>query len=505
MNSLVDVRPDGPRSPEGLLLGAVRPRIRTVPEYATTAGHDAIELAAEAGLHLDEWQQADVLDILGETEDGLWAAFEAALIVARQNGKGGELEAIELAGLFIFRERLIIHTAHEFKTASEAYLRVKQLIVDTPFLHKKVRQYHNAHGEEGITLKTGQRLRFLARSKGSGRGFSADRLVYDEAYELPSHVVAASLPTLSARPNPQVIYTSSAPLEHSEHLKKVRDRGLKKPGLDYDSLCYLEYSAHPKGYDLNEDGKLTGLDLDDRRGWSDANPALSTGRIRESFIIKERATMADVDFARERLGIVEEIAINAVIDEERWAKLRDPGSVIRDPVVFGFDTNPEGTWSSIAVAGMRLDKKIHTELVDRQRGVNWLVDRMVGLVEDWEPIRIVVDAMSPATAMISRMAERGLEIEVTNTTAFGRYCGNYFDLYDSGQLRHIGQPELTAAAQIATKRIIGEGGLWAWARKDSTDIAPLVASTVAVGGYFDAIAEPEEEETDNKVVVFRRR
>ena len=506
------MRLDSLRDENGKLLGAKTPRIRLVPDYVSSAGEDAIELALSAGLDLDEWQQNDVIDILGEGEDGLWAAFEAALLVARQNGKGGELEAIELAGLFVFGERLIIHTAHEFKTAAEAYLRVKQLIVDTPDLHKKVRQYHNAHGEEGITLKSGQRLRFLARSKGSGRGFSCDRLIYDEAYELPAANVAASLPTMSARPNPQIIYTSSAPLNGSgsEHLKKLRARGQKTVGFDWDGLCFLEYSADPKGYDVDEKGKKKGLDLDDRRGWFDANPGLGI-RIREKFVQKERATMTDIDFARERLGVVEELEINTVFDEDLWLELRDPASTIIDPVAFGFDTNPDGSMSSIAVAGQRRDKKIHMELVDRKRGVNWMVDRLVGLAEDWEPLIIAVDAMSPATAIVARLRkelkEAGLETEVkiTNTSQYAQACLTVYNAYDDKQLVHMGQDAMTAAAGVVTKRDIGEGGQFGWARKDSTDISPFVAGTVAVGSYFDAQSrEEEEEEVDNKVVVFRR-
>ena len=53
--------------------------------------------------------------------------------MARQNGKGTILEALELAALFLFPDvRLILHSAHEFKTAAEAFLRVRTLIEDNP-------------------------------------------------------------------------------------------------------------------------------------------------------------------------------------------------------------------------------------------------------------------------------------------------------------------------------------------------------------------------------------
>jgi len=486
----------------GVLFGVQQPRVRSVPEWSFSSGVEAIELAASAGLILDPWQELAVLDILAEDIPGTWNAFEAALIVARQNGKGSILEAIELAGLFLFGEKLIIHTAHEFKTAQEAYLRIKFLIQETPALDKQVKQYHGSHGEEGITLKNGQRLRFLARSKGSGRGFSCDRLIYDEAYDLPSSAVAASLPTLSARPNPQVIYTSSAPLDTSDTLKSVVARGNHKEGTDWASLAYHEYSADPRGYDADEHGNMIALDLDDRRGWAHANPGLGR-RIREPFILKERAAMTDIEFGRERLGIVDDVQINAVLKPEKWERLRDPESVVNDPVAFAFDTNPDRTWTSISVAGARADGKIHTELVDRLRGTGGVVDRLVGLVEDWEPKFVVVDAMSPAASLIPELAERGIEVHVTNTNEYGRACGKYFDLYDQELLRHPGQTQLTAATENGTKRILAETGTWGWARKDSGDISPLVSSTLAVYGYFLTAAEPVEK-VDNRVVIYRR-
>jgi hypothetical protein len=39
-------------------------------------------------------------------------------------GKNDKIAARELAGLILFGERLIIHTAHEFPTANESFLRM---------------------------------------------------------------------------------------------------------------------------------------------------------------------------------------------------------------------------------------------------------------------------------------------------------------------------------------------------------------------------------------------
>jgi phage terminase large subunit-like protein len=188
------------------------PRISRYPQYGTSAGQEAIELAATAGLQLDPWQRNILRHSLGERTDGTWTAFEVAVIVSRQNGKGAILEARELAGLILFGERLILHSAHEMKTASEAFRRVRDLFTNYDDLRRRVAKVTLQRGDEGIELKNGARLRFVARSPGSGRGFSGDCVILDEAYAVTADQIDAMLPTLSARPNPQVWYTSSPPL-----------------------------------------------------------------------------------------------------------------------------------------------------------------------------------------------------------------------------------------------------------------------------------------------------
>ncbi|WP_163571049.1 hypothetical protein [Fodinicola feengrottensis] len=155
-------------SQSGEQLALQRPRVRNVPEYVSSAGLEAVELAASAGLFLDPWQRLALDDTLGEKPGGKWSAFEVGILVARQNGKGAIIEARELAGLFLFGDKLIVHSAHEFKTAQEAFLRIKALIDNTDALRRRVHMIRTAHGEEGIELRDGTRLRFMARSRSSG-------------------------------------------------------------------------------------------------------------------------------------------------------------------------------------------------------------------------------------------------------------------------------------------------------------------------------------------------
>ena len=55
---------------------------------------------------------------------------------------------------------------------------------DNPDFSRRVKRVSRSHGEEGIELTTGQRIRFRTRTKGGGRGFSGDCLILDEAMVL---------------------------------------------------------------------------------------------------------------------------------------------------------------------------------------------------------------------------------------------------------------------------------------------------------------------------------
>ena len=55
--------------------------------------------------------------------------------VARQNGKGVVLQAVEAFFVFELGYSLVIHTAHEFATSQEHQLRLEAFIQDSPALH----------------------------------------------------------------------------------------------------------------------------------------------------------------------------------------------------------------------------------------------------------------------------------------------------------------------------------------------------------------------------------
>lgn len=99
-------------------LGAQRPRWEQLPPgRVSSAGQEAVDLAASIGLVLDEWQAWWLDHALSEQANGDWCASDTVLITGRQSGKNGILAALELFALFTLGETKIIHSAHEVPTA----------------------------------------------------------------------------------------------------------------------------------------------------------------------------------------------------------------------------------------------------------------------------------------------------------------------------------------------------------------------------------------------------
>ncbi|MFD4740951.1 terminase [Streptomyces virginiae] len=488
---------DAPHAaPDPALLGVQRPRLYTAPPANASSGREAVELAAMAGLQLDPWQQ-HVLEIgLGERPDGRWAAFEVAVNVPRQNGKGAIIEARELAGLFLLGEQLILHSAHEFKTSIEAFRRIVALVTNTDTLRKRVARVRRTTGEECIELLSGARLRFLARSGGSGRGFSGDCNIWDEAMILGDEAVGALMPTMSARPNPQIWYLGSAGIGGpSMQLGRLRERALlSQEGEPDPSLAYCEWSADPH-LDECPAGCTAHDDPADPATWAKANPAFGI-RISEEHVARERLSMSNGVFGRERLGVgdypSERVNAWSVIGQDAWRALADGESQPSDPVAFAIDMTPERSHAAIGVAGTS-GSAVHVEVVDHRPGVGWIVERALDLQERWNPCAWVVDGGGPAGALIADLERAGLTVRVPKVREVAQACGQFYDAVTEQTLVHLDQAPLAAALAGARKRELGEA--WAWARRGvSVDISPLVAVTLAAWGLRTRTDDEEEPE-----------
>lgn len=465
MSSRSVVRPTG--TPPTLSCG---PR-NAGRELSSALERDLRRVLGWAGFELDDWQESFLFEALRTDDDGRWAAMEVGCVVPRQNGKGGILEARQLAGLFVFGERLQIHTAHEFKTCAEHFLRVKSLIEGSDDLFRHVRIIRTGAGEQGIELKTGERLKFLARSRTSGRGFSSDTLYFDEAFELPVTTVGSILPTLSAIRNPQLWYMSSAPHFESDSLHAL----LKRAESDDPGSLYLQ------AWESEADTRS-----DDVDAWWRANPAMGI-RIDEDFVRNEMRTLCSTpegvaEFNRERLGIREGGDGEAgIVPYALWESLVIPSPTGLSSVNFGLAVDPSGAWSSVGSAGRLPGGDLYVDNVKFEAGTAWVQKYLEDLYSRKRlPIRI--DPADAAGAFIRPLTEAGVEVVEVESRTYQQACGELLSAVNDKRVKHLGQASLNRAVAAAGRRDVGKEGGWVWVRPGSVDISPLKAATLALSG-----------------------
>ena len=287
----------------------VTPRVSRTLKGNADLGRRAVELASEAGLFLDDWQQYALVESMRVGRDGRWSAAEFGTCVARQNGKGEVIVARLLASLDVVQSDLSIYSAHLFDTSLEHFRRLEYIIEDTPRLRKQLkngaRGFKHSHGEEGVEFTGGRRVRFKTRTKSGGRGLACDGvLVLDEAMVVPEWTYGAVFPIMSAKtlekPGPQVWYMGSAVdqliHEHGVVFARVRERGMGLRG-DAPRLVWLEWSVEG-----DNPSKVPEEVMHDPAAWAQANPALGI-RIAPAYLKETEIEAMDArTFAVERLG-----------------------------------------------------------------------------------------------------------------------------------------------------------------------------------------------------------
>lgn len=493
------------------------PRVANYPVYARSSkAEEIIDLMDGLRVPLDPWQQFVLRNGLGEnpTPDlsGYeWAADRCGCWVPRQNGKGNIIMALELGWLYLFNERLVVHSAHEYKTAQEAYLRIRDLCQGNPDLDKLVARYWAANGEQGIELKKnkktgiGPRLRFMARTRSAGRGFSAPKLILDEAQELIEGQMRAIMPVLSSFINWQVWFFGTPPQPDVEGgtvssawIYNLKEAGEKRRPR----VAWFDFGIPT--LDLTDPEQVA--ILEDPATWLATNPALN--RPSKSNSMQLQTIQGELDimtpgqgFAMERCGMWLPRATTTTertIDPEAWRE----GKVEKErpaDLAIAFYVNPKRNHATIGWAG-KLDGLWRVGIFAHKQGTGWLLDKLVELIEKYKPVAVTVDAKSETT--LDDLAERGIRVpEVAEEPKRGELFlptmpdvatayGLFVDSANNGELRHHGQTPLDNAIQAPARPL---GGGSTWDHKHGIEVGPAVCVQLAMLAYRERIDKIRDE------------
>jgi hypothetical protein len=479
-------------------MGKQEPRHKIAPSpagFTSFDAADAVEYAAFYGLVADEWQESTCEAWMRRTRAGRWCASTWGITVSRQNGKNGALEIVELFGMADLGLKFL-HTAHEVKTARKAFIRLKYFFGEKandpnakfPELNALVKEVRNTNGQEAIVLHNGGSVEFIARSKGSGRGFTVDVLVLDEAQELQDHELESLLPTISAAPSgdPVTIFMGTPPADVGligEPFVRAREGAID--GSDK-RIAWVEFSA---------DGDVDSMTPDElfkfvrnRKNWAAANPALG-GRMNESTIEGEIALFSARSFARERLNMWPAAgAGQAAIPSAKWADQKADAPE-GEPVIaaIGLDMNHERTKVTIGIAewadgGFHCGVAIDAPFDDAGTAalVDWVWERA------GRRAPVVIDAFSPARSLEPLLRKRGMLVRVLTTGEFVQACGGFYDaIMKDKSVTHDGGERLADSVAGTFKDKVGTAGAFKWNRLNLTvDLGPIISVTCA---HFGAV------------------
>lgn len=518
------------------------------PDVASNeAAVEAIEFADSYGLVLDESQQFTLHAGCGERADGTWAASTVADAETRQNGKGDTKIARAMPGLFLWDEPLLIWTSHEFKTANESFLRVVQFIEGSDELRARVKHIRYANGEQGVELRNGGRLKFAARTGGSGRGFAGcSTLFYDEAQHLSAEAVAASSATGAVQKRKfgahgrQVWFAGSPGFATSKQWWELRLRALRGNGgrmLLTDRrgrhlpgkggrLALVEHTAERIW--LDEKGKLQSEapDPEDRRTWALANSAYRY-RIEHEFLEDQLALLGPELFAREHLGAwdplpSEELDHEPKIPADKWAEtLRvkfNTGLITPGDLTFAVDVEKGSTAGCITLGAGSLLGGSYVEQVPPfvKAGIGWIPARLLELHNRWRPKKIGIDVGGPAGAIwpsiVALFTAAKIDVdELFHTFTLGELkqaSGGFLADVEEGRLARasrrsstgelVGQPELDAAVADVAGRVLGDS----WIPDRRTATVPVTPLTTAIMARHLLPAKPVREQRKARVHSF---
>lgn len=471
-----------------------------MPERAGSRADEALDLAFLAGVRCDPWQEIELDAIFSVDSFGRWVCTEYGKLVARQNGKGNVILPFELAHLFLWpkpdgQPKTIVHTAHELKTAKEAFRRLKRVIMSSPVLMGELlggeRGIKDNNNERGFELANGNRLLFIARSKNSGVGFSVDVLVVDEAQQTPMAAMDALLFTTSAMDNTQVLFTGTVPdeLNDAEYWEGVRDRG--RSGSD----PRTGWSEHnPEGSD--DPDLADKIDIRDPANWVMSNPGLGYRAGLNRATIEDEISRLTPDAVRRlRFSVwpnrrpLQAVKLSE-LDLDVWKRHSSKkASVAGDGVVLSLALGRGGGFGTIGKA-MRVDESIRVEHHMTDRGTMWIAGELKKLKAEYGNALVVLDPKN-AAAVLAALIKADVNYLPMNLDEIAAAHTLFVEHVNAGLVEHRPQKEVTKSLEFATTRNIGRAGV-TWEQSDPTKPVTMAqAVTWALWGVLKSEATPK--------------
>jgi hypothetical protein len=452
-----------------------------------TLGGKAAKVMQAMGFTPMPWQRY-VLDVALELDPvtGLFVHRRVGLSVPRQQGKTEQLLAVMIHRTMGWQRQRVMYAAQNRVMARERFEDEFWEKLKGSKLAPRFR-VRLANGNEAIICKESRsKLGITSNTEKSGHGPSLDLGLIDEAFaHEDDRQEQAMSPAMITKPMAQLWWASAGGTEKGVWLLAQRMAGralivdLWRTG-EFPPIAYFEWYAPET------------MDRGDPATWRFCMPALGH-TVTEATIRAEYNGMKPEEFDRAYLNRTRKKTPPADpnIPAPRWPGLADEESRPRREVALAVDVAQDRSHTSIGVASLREDGRVHLELVDRRPGTDWAVTALKRLTDLWKPVAVAIGSTgTPAGSLIDDIVTAGIttpedkdkphrgHLVVVRTNDFVEACGQMADAMTQGTAVHTDQTDLTAAVTGARTRRVGDA--WAIDRTASlADASPFVAVLLA--------------------------
>lgn len=441
-----------------------------------TRGQDLASLAEAMGFTLFGWQRYVVDTAMEYRKDGRQYEYRTiGVAVGRQNGKSS-LVATRIAYEAIWPKHRIAYTAQDRNMARAKWEEHTEIIMSSPF-KSKVERVVRTNGNEHLVFKNGSTYQITTPNNKGGRGSSLDLVVIDEALTHDMELIGALQPTLATKPNGQLWILSNAGDERSTLLAHYRNLAHTNLKDKESRLAWFEWAPHADKFDFMDE------DI-----WRQSIPSLGLPYGVTIQAVREAANTTAPDiFTREWLNVWASSEATQVIDTTQWDELVRSDVIVGAQVCIGVDMSRERSRATIAAAGA-VSGINPIEIIDMREGVGWLLPRVVEIAKKWNA-SVVIDTGSPAASLIGGLELENIKVMPIGLREYASACGNFYDAVQSRSICHLGDDNMREAIIGSSKRPLGDS--WAWNRRSTTNITPLVAATLAHYGITSKVMERE--------------
>lgn len=418
---------------------------------------DAIDLLSESGYELMDWQKYLLEAWMGFKKDGRWAAKTCANQTPRQNGKTLVICARALAEM-LFYGGTVLYTSQLQKTSTETFREMSDILSKT-----RLKKYlapngiKTALGREEIVLKSGARMKFIARTRNGGDGQHGSLLIFDEAQALDPQSQESFKYAISAcrtKRRGQTIYNGTPPKDGDYGLLF---EGIRNRAMDGTSkvTVWTEWSA---GYG----GRCP--DVNDRALWERVNPSWG-------ILIMEEDTESELEdshdpekFAHQRLGWwTGQRAAQTLIGEDEWHALESDAPDMWDKLAYGVKLSSDGLSVALSVAVMA-DGRCHVEFIREEPmsiGIGWLVTWLMEPRRVEQMAVVAIDGKSGADDLARRLVSAGMSrnaVVVASPEFAANSAAMMVNSIADGIVTHHPDEHLDASATRSLRRKIGNSG-----------------------------------------------